>query len=274
MSRDESTAKAFASSWNTLPPGSVYSPAQFEEWLLPLTSADICSREILELGCGNASLLVHLVDWCPRRVVGVDLGDSVLTAARNLETTGFEDHEVVRGDLVTFTSEGFDVVLCIGVLHHLVNPRLGFWSVLRNTKPGGRFHCWVYAREGNSVVLFLVEPLRRLTSRLPWWITKYLFATPLAVPFFIYSKLLAKVPGWVMVKRMPLYHYSRWIAQRSFAFFRHVAFDQLVTPRTVFIDRATIDRWLEEYSDEIDPGSIYVHFRNGNSWKIGGTRAL
>ena len=67
---------------------------------------------------------------------------------------------------------------------------------------------------------------------------------------------------------MPLYDYSLWIAEREFAFFRHVAFDQLVTPRTVYIDRATVERWLAD--PRVEPGTAYVVMRNGNSWKFGG----
>ncbi len=35
MSEDQKTAAAFATSWNTLPSGSVYSREQFEEWMSP-----------------------------------------------------------------------------------------------------------------------------------------------------------------------------------------------------------------------------------------------
>jgi hypothetical protein len=68
---------------------------------------------------------------------------------------------------------------------------------------------------------------------------------------------------------LPLYEYSLWIAQREFAFFRHVAFDQLVTPRTVYLDRRTLEAWLAE-NERIAPGSTYVTMRNANSWKFGG----
>lgn len=268
-SDDRETAAAFASSWNTLPAGSVYTREQFEEWLEPVTEADVRGRDVLELGCGNASLLVHMTGWSPRALVGVDLGDSVASARRNMAATGRDGWTVTRADLTTFTSRGFDLVYCIGVLHHLARPRLGFEAVVRNTRPGGRFHCWVYAREGNGVIVVLVEPLRRLCSRLPWWLTKYLVATPLAVPFFLYAKTLARLPRWELLERLPLYAYSQWIARREFGFFRHVAFDQLVTPRTVYIRRETIEEWLRDCPG-VEPGSTYVTLRNGNSWKFGG----
>ena len=78
----------------------------------------------------------------------------------------------------------------------------------------------------------------------------------------------SSAPAW-----LPLRDYSLWIARREFAFFRHVAFDQLVTPQTAYIRREEIERWLAQVPG-IAAGSGYVILRNGNSWKFGGTRSL
>lgn len=274
MSADQATADAFANSWNHLPAGSVYTHEQVEDWLAPLVAADLKDRKVLELGCGNGSLLVHVAACEPRRLVGVDLGASVRTARENLEATRFQHGEIIQGDLTEFASDGFDVVYCIGVLHHLQRPEKGFAAVLRNTRPGGRFHCWVYAQEGNALVIAIVEPLRRLASRLPWWLTKHLLAPVLVAPYFIYAKLLATFSHLPLCQRFPLYEYSCWIARRGFAFFRHVAFDQLVTPQTVYLPRAQIEQWLSANAASIEPGSTYLIFRNGNSWKFGGRKAV
>jgi SAM-dependent methyltransferase len=268
MSVDTATAEAFATSWNNLPGGSVYTTSQFEDWFTPLTEEDVESKSVLELGCGNGSLLVHMARWNPAHLVGVDLGSSVSSARKNMEATGFPDYEIVKSDLTTFKSDGFDVVYSIGVLHHLRDPAKGFASVIANTKPGGHFHCWVYAREGNAVIRYFVEPIRKIASRLPWWATKYLIATPLAVPYYFYAKLLSTFRRVPVLQKAPLYAYSLWIAEREFLFFRHVAFDQLVTPQTVYIDRPTIESWLKHPA--IEPESSYIIFRNGNSWKFGG----
>jgi SAM-dependent methyltransferase len=272
--RDARTAEAFATSWNTLPEGSVYTRTQFEDWLAPLTRADVEGRDVLELGCGNASLLVHMAGWRPRRLIGVDLGSSVTSARANMARTGVVSCEIVQHDLTTYRSPGFDLVYCIGVLHHLKDPEAGLDAVLANVKPGGRFHCWVYGREGNAVVRWFVEPLRRVTSRLPWWLNKYAVATPLAVPFYAYAKSLRAMTkrfgrGVPALEGMPMYAYSLWVAEREFAFFRHVAFDQLVTPQTRFVARAEIEGWLAR-RERVDPGTVYLIARNGNSWKFGG----
>ena len=268
LKNDLTTAEAFAKSWMHLPAGSVYSFEQFEEWLSPITREEVEEKTVLELGCGNGSLLVHLTKWRPSRIVAVELGPSAEVAEKNMAETDYRSYSIVRADLTTFSSDGFDLVYCIGVLHHLANPDKGFDSVLKNVKPAGRFHCWVYAREGNAAILHVVDPLRKITSRLPWQITKYLVATPLAAVYFIYAKLLRRLSRFRLIRKAPLFEYSVWIALRPFAFFRHVAFDQLVSPRTGYIDRQTVEKWLSD--PRVLPDSSYIVFRNGNSWKFGG----
>lgn len=268
MSDDRQTADAFANSWNNLPSGSVYTRAQFEDWFAPLGRADVQGCTVLELGCGNGSLLFHIAGWDPSHLEGIDLGDSVLSARRNLAMLPNQNWTVTQGDLTGYRGTPRDVVYSIGVLHHLENPASGFDAVVANTRSGGRFHCWVYAREGNTVIVRIVDPIRKIASRLPWWFTKYLIATPLVVPFFFYAKILRIFRNVNWLHRLPLYEYSQWIAEREFAFFRHVAFDQLVTPQTVYLERATIEQWLDEHP-RVMPGSTYVIFRNGNSWKFG-----
>lgn len=255
---DAQTAAAFANSWNRV--GGVYSREQFLDWIAPLTPADLTGRDVLELGFGNGSLLAHAAAARPRRLAGIELGDTIAHARKIVGPLA----ELHRGDLTTAALGQFDVVYCIGVLHHLADPRAGFESVLRHTKPGGRFHCWVYAHEGNAVIRWTVDPLRRIASRLPWWLTKYGLALPLVIPYFLYAKL--HLP---FTKRLPLGEYTLWIARERFRFFHHVAFDQLVTPRTTYLRRSTIETWLA------DPrvSSSYIRQRNGNSWIFGGTRA-
>jgi SAM-dependent methyltransferase len=268
-SADQITADAFSKSWNNLPLGSVYSAAQFEDWLDPITEAEVKGARVAELGCGGASLLCHMVSWKPRELIGVDLGESVKMAERNMAATGFASYEIIQGDLQCFKGQNFDVVYCIGVLHHLKEPENGFKAVLRATRGGGRFHCWVYAHEGNRIVRWFVDPIRKVVSSWPWWLVKYAVATPLAIPFFFYAKALKTLPTKVL-SWLPLYSYSLWIAAKDFSFFRHVAFDQLVTPQTIYFKKQVIESWLD--STDVDPGSAYLIFRNGNSWKFGGKR--
>ncbi len=273
MSYDDlETANAFAESWNRLPCGSAYSRAQFLDWMAPLDLEDLRNKNVLELGFGNGSLLYHMARSGPARLSGVELGDTLETARHTVGDVPGTHIELHRGDLTRVDLGEFDLVYCIGVLHHLKDPGAGFDSVLRHTRPGGRFHCWVYAKEGNAVVRYFVDPLRRVSSRLPWWLTKYGLALPLVLPYFVYAKFLRFVAPRVLRPALPLYDYSLWISDREFGFFHHVAFDQLVSPTTSYIPRARVDLWLTD--PRIEPSSSYVVFRNGNSWKFGGVRRL
>ena len=267
--RDAGTAAAFATSWNNVGSGSVYTREQFDDWLRPLDAAAFAGKSVLELGFGNGSLLYHAAAYGPARLAGVELGDTLARTRDNLRHLPDGMLELHQGDLTKVDVGAFDFVYCIGVLHHLASPDDGFRAVLQHTRPGGRFHCWVYAEEGNDLVIHVVDPIRRAASRLPWWLTKYGVAIPLTVPYFVYAKAVGRVPVAV-AERLPLGAYSQWIAQRDFAFFHHIAFDQLVTPQTHYISRATVDRWLA--SPEVAQDTTYVRRRNGNSWTFGGQR--
>ena len=227
--------------------GSVYSREQFLDWMAP----DRARFRRRPLG-SRARLRERLAPRAhgnPRRR-GASRGSS--SATRSRRRAGTSAHlpaglaDLRRGDLVTADLGTFDLVYCIGVLHHLADPDAGFRSLLRHTRPGGRFHAWVYAREGNALVRLVVEPIRRVASRLPWWLTKYGLALPLVVPFFLYARLLRAVAGRLvrpetLGRVLPLAAYALWIAGRPFWFFHHVAFDQLVTPRTTYFDRRTVE---------------------------------
>lgn len=274
LKTDQRTADAFASSWNRV--GTVYSREQFEEWFSPLQPQDLEGLEVLELGFGNGSLLYHVAQCAPARLAGVELGDTLEQTRANLAPVAQRTQlDLHRGDLLDADLGTFDLVYCIGVLHHLDEPAAGFEAVLRHTAAGQRFHCWVYAREGNRIIRWLVEPIRRVACRLPWWWTKYGIALPLVTPYFVYAKAVAWLSrrptlGRWLARWAPLHAYSLWIAKRSFAFFHHVAFDQLVTPQTTYLPRERVEAWLND--PRIDPVSTYLIFRNGNSWKFGGRR--
>src|SRR5476649_1247396 len=138
MTDDLKTADAFANSWNNLPSGSVYTRAQFEDWFAPLSRADVAGRTVLELGCGNGSLLFHVAGWAPVHLEGIDLGASVLSARNNMAMQPNPDWVVTQSDLTTYRGAPRNVVYSIGVLHHLKKPIAGFEAVLANTASGGR----------------------------------------------------------------------------------------------------------------------------------------
>lgn len=270
MSVDQTTADKFANSWNNVYDASVYTYDQFLDWISPWNEENVKGQSVIELGCGSGALLTHLTRFNPSSLTGVDLGASVNRARQLLgDQAKIEVGDITNAQELIDRFGQQDKAYSIGVLHHLTVPEQGVETLIAITKPGGSFHGWVYAHEGNFIVRAFVDPIRKIVNHLPWWMNKYLVALPLSIPFFTISKtyqILSKILGKNLP--LPLYSYMLWISKRNFAFHHHVAFDQLVTPMTHYITKERVQKWLSD--ERIDPNSIYIEFRNKNGWKFGG----
>ena len=268
---DIHTSEAFSNSWVNCFSSSPYALRQVREWLSPVALEGLSRCRVCELGCGNGGLLQHVAPFSSEKVTGVDLGRSVEMAKQTFREMGINNVDFIREDIFSFShnyANAFDFVYCIGVLHHMKNPGEGFQAVVRATRPGGRFHCWVYGYEGNLLIRTCVEPLRRITSKLPWWLNKYAVALPLSVPFFMVSQIIKLVSADKLHRYLPLYEYFMWIGDYSFSFHHHVVFDQLVSPQTIYIKKEVIENWLCQPELE----NTYIVSRNANSWKFGGVK--
>ena len=61
----------------------------------------------------------------------------------------------------------FDVVNCVGVLHHIDGPDLTVENLYKHIKAGGGIIIWVYSKESNFLTRAIFEPFGRpLLSRL------------------------------------------------------------------------------------------------------------
>jgi SAM-dependent methyltransferase len=268
-SRDFDTAEGYADYFRTLGPGSRYTPEQFRDFFRPLDPEAFRGRRVVELGFGHGSFLWHWGRIGPARLAGVDLGDAVDAARAKLAGLPEGVLDLRRGDLTTADLGSHDLAYCIGVIHHLREPHQGFLALLRHTAPGGCFHGWVYAREGNGFALRAVDALRRIGARLPWWATKWISGLWVGATVFVYAKALRLLPpAWA--RRLPAGAYCLSQADRDFAFFHFLATDFLVARHTVYLDRPTLEAWLRH--PEVEPGSVYLIHRNGNSWTFGGRR--
>ena len=69
---------------------------------------------------------------------------------------------------------------------------------------------------------------------------------------------------------MPLLAPFFSVAGRDFPFFHFLATDFLVARHTVYLERATLETWLRH--PDVEPSSVYLVHRNGNSWSFGGRR--
>jgi hypothetical protein len=130
--------------------------------------------------------------------------------------------------------------------------------MVRTVRPGGLVFAWVYGREGNGLIVRVVDPLRRgIFSRLPRGFLKWAISLPLAAllwPFAAAARRGASVP---------YAPYFRFLAESGFRYTHGVVFDHLVAPTSHYIRREEFEGWFER-AGLVD---VVISRRNENSWR-------
>ncbi|PLZ92980.1 SAM-dependent methyltransferase [Fischerella muscicola CCMEE 5323] len=107
---------------------------------------------ILDAGCGTGVGTEYLVHLNPHAsVVGIDLSAGALDVARErCKRSGanrVEFHHLSLYDVAQLSGE-FDLINCVGVLHHLGDPIRGIQALASKLAPGGLMHIFVYGELG------------------------------------------------------------------------------------------------------------------------------
>ncbi|MBF1990447.1 class I SAM-dependent methyltransferase [Fischerella thermalis] len=107
---------------------------------------------ILDAGCGTGVGTEYLVHLNPHAsVVGIDLSAGALDVARErCKRSGanrVEFHHLSLYDVAQLSGE-FDLINCVGVLHHLDDPIRGIQALASKLAPGGLMHIFVYGELG------------------------------------------------------------------------------------------------------------------------------
>lgn len=116
---------------------------------------------VLDYGCGNGYEAAQYARN-GAHVVGVDLTRRAIELTRRrfslLEISGFFFQN--NGLSVPFKNGVFDIVCCLGVLHHIPDPQPVVQEMFRVLKPGGKLILMVYNR--NSYRYYVTFTWRRL----------------------------------------------------------------------------------------------------------------
>ena len=99
----------------------------FLDWIQPNRLENFRGKRVLDAGCGPGHHS-RLVASVAEHVTGIDLNTSDL-AEKLLEA--LPNVSVVEGDIATYRpAEAFDVVYCVGVIHHTDDPDETFENLL------------------------------------------------------------------------------------------------------------------------------------------------
>ncbi|MEQ8975868.1 MAG: class I SAM-dependent methyltransferase [Coleofasciculus sp. C1-SOL-03] len=121
---------------------------------------------ILDAGCGTGVGTEYLVHLNPQAsVVGIDLSAGALQVAQErCNRSGanrVEFHHLSLYDAQELEGE-FDLINCVGVLHHLPDPIRGIQALAPKLAPGGLMHIFVYAELGRWEVRLMQQAIALL----------------------------------------------------------------------------------------------------------------
>lgn len=121
---------------------------------------------ILDAGCGTGVGTEYLVHLNPQaHVVGLDLSAGALDVARSRcqasGATRVEFHHLSLYDADQLPGE-FQLINCVGVLHHLPDPIRGIQALAPKLAPGGLMHIFVYAELGRWEIRLMQQAIALL----------------------------------------------------------------------------------------------------------------
>jgi SAM-dependent methyltransferase len=146
---------------------------------------------VLDAGCGMGRF-AEVVHRYGGQYVGFDYSFAVDAAYANVGH--LDDVHLLQADLfaLPFAPDTFDLIICLGVLHHTPDPPRAFASLPRVLKPGGKLSVTVYDA-GNKVYVLNSRFWRRISTRLPRRVLHALSYA--AVPLYYLWTL--PVVGWL-----------------------------------------------------------------------------
>lgn len=128
----------------------------------------ILNARILDAGCGTGVGTEYLVHLNPQAsVTGIDLSSGALEVAyercRRSGAARVQFHHLSLYDCAGLEGE-FDLINCVGVLHHLPDPIRGIQALASKLAPGGLMHIFVYAELGRWEIQLMQRAISLLQA--------------------------------------------------------------------------------------------------------------
>jgi len=180
---------------------------------MPLDFLKNGKKVILDLGCGMGSDIGRFTK-SNTHVIGVDIADSI--EAVNQRFKGQENIDLIQADIynLPFKEGTFDLIYCLGVLHHLPNIKKAFKKMVDLTKRNGAILVYLYEDFSDRgtllrILLSMVNFLRFATSGMNTRILYLLcviFSPLIWILFSLPSFILKNVGLNSLSRRLPFRH--------------------------------------------------------------------
>lgn len=264
--KNVTTAERFGEEWKQFSMLTDQYEKQFLSWIEPVGKGHFDGKTVLDVGCGKGRHVVQAKKFGAKQVVGIDLSQAVDVAFANVGK--MEGVHIVQADIYRLPlKQTFDYAYSIGVLHHTPDPAKSFACMVEKVKPGGSVSAWVYGREGNGWIIYVLNPIRKITSKLPLPLTKALafMLTLVMQTLLIVLYGPAERSGKLKwLKRiLPYSSYLCSISGYSFKENYSIVFDHLLPEIAFYIREDEFRKWFTDCGLR----DAVITQRYGNSWR-------
>jgi SAM-dependent methyltransferase len=260
------TAERFGEEWKQFDMLTDQYEKQFLSWIEPVMPDFFRGKTVLDVGCGKGRHVIQAQKFGAKEVIGIDLSQAVDAAFPNVGR--LPNVHIIQTDLYHLPLKPiFDYAYSIGVLHHTPDPAKSFQCMVDKVRTGGSVSAWVYGREGNGWIIYILNPIRKITSKLPLPITKAL-AFVLAVVMQTGLRIFygpAEHVTWLrwLKEILPYSAYLCSIADYSFRENYSIVFDHLLPEIAFYIRQEEYRKWFADAQLQ----NVMITRRNNNSWR-------
>jgi len=190
------------------------------------------TTRMLDVGCGSGRW-TKILSRKVGKVDAVDPSDAIYAADVLLRDSPNVRLTKATSESLPFEDNTYELVISIGVLHHIPDTLQAMKDCVSKVKPGGYFYTYLYYKLENRGALFksifyLSDLLRKVVCRLPGNLKKVtcdFLAIFLYLPFILLSKAFNKLGLKKLSDKTPLSIYRN----KSFFIIRNDALDRFGT---------------------------------------------
>jgi SAM-dependent methyltransferase len=251
----------FGQEWTAYPEILAEHETEFRQYFDLVDLDSLGNATVCDLGCGSGRWSYFLRKRC-RQLILVDFSDSIFVARANLRDC--PNALFLMGDLTNLPlRHGFaELVVCLGVLHHLPVPALNEVRRLKRFAP--RLLVYLYYALDNRpahfrLLLAVVTGLRQFTSRIANLKTRSVIAWTLTLGVYIPVLALGTSLSWLRLGALvPLYD---GYAGKSIRRIQQDVYDRFFTRIEQRVTRSSLLRLTDTFASvTVSPNLPYWHF--------------
>ncbi|HEV7781556.1 MAG TPA: glycosyltransferase [Chitinophagaceae bacterium] len=231
---DPQVIKSFGEEWQKFDSFDERDFHRLGEMYFDILPPELLNKEsnVLDVGCGTGRWSKYLADKvgfidCVDPSKAIFVADNLLKENNNVRLTK------ASTDTIPFDDNQFDMVMSIGVLHHIPDTLQAMKDCVKKVKPGGYFYTYLYYNFENRSLFYkgmfeVTHLLRKMVSSLPAKM-KRIVCDILAVTVYMPFVLLSRFFYMIGMKK-----FSKWIVlsdyrDKSFHIIRNDSLDRFGT---------------------------------------------